>query len=267
MPSIPELKEREREILALLAEGKTARAIGARLNLAPETVRWYNKQIYAKLGVSSREDAVRRGTALGLIGASLANLAQSPVERSPIRYVDNDGVSIAYQVIGRGPVDLLFMTGFVSHIEAGWEDPGYTEFFEALGRHARVVTFDKRGVGLSDRVHGASTIENTISDARSVMQAAGSTRAFVSGTSETMRPPSSASIPRARAGLILIAATPIPATRYRTGMSTPGICSSSALPPSKRREAVGRRVSLPHAAAIRRSRHVSLDTRCPVLRR
>jgi len=213
MPSIPELKEREREILALLAEGKTARAIGARLNLAAETVRWYNKQIYGKLGVSSREDAVRRGTALGLIGASLANLAQSPVERSPIRYVDNDGVSIAYQVIGRGPVDLLFMTGFVSHIEAGWEDPGYTEFFEALGRHARVVTFDKRGVGLSDRVHGASTIENTISDARSVMQAAGSTRAFVSGTSET----GAAAVlmasmhPEHVQGLILIAATPMPA--------------------------------------------------------
>jgi pimeloyl-ACP methyl ester carboxylesterase/DNA-binding CsgD family transcriptional regulator len=211
--AIPELKKREREILALLSQGKTARAIGTRLNLAPETVRWYNKQIYRKLGVSSREEAVRSGIALGFIGASLADHSRPPVERSPIRYVTSENVSIAYQVIGRGPVDLLFMTGFVSHLELSWDDPGYTEFFESLGRYARVILFDKRGVGLSDRVQGASSIEDTISDARAVLQAAGSRRAFVSGTSES----GAAAVlmasmhPELVRGLILIAATPMPA--------------------------------------------------------
>ena len=209
----PELKEREREILTLMAEGRSTRAIGSQLNLAPETVRWYSKQIYSKLGVSSREDAVRRAVALGFIGAVVAAALRPQVERSPIRYVSNDGVSVAYQVIGGGPVDLLFMTGFVSHLEASWEDPEYTAFFDSLGRHARVITFDKRGVGLSDRLQGASSIDDTISDARAVLRAVGSTRAFVSGTSES----GAAAVlmasmhPELVRGLVLIAATPMPA--------------------------------------------------------
>lgn len=209
----PELKDREREILALLAEGRSARAIGTRLNLATETVRWYNKQIYGKLGASSREEAVSRAIALGLIGEAVAAFQRAPVERSAIRYTANEGVSIAYQVIGRGPVDLLFMAGFVSHLEASWEDPGYREFFEELGRHARVVVFDKRGVGLSDRAQGASSIDDTISDACAVLRAVGATRAFVSGTSES----GAAAVlmasmhPELVRGLVLVAATPMPA--------------------------------------------------------
>jgi pimeloyl-ACP methyl ester carboxylesterase/DNA-binding CsgD family transcriptional regulator len=208
----PSLKDRELEILQLLAEEKSDRAIASRLNLAAETVRWYNKQIYAKLGVSSRSEAVRRAAALGLIGAPLLSRARTVV-RSPIRYVNNEGVSIAWQEIGRGPVDLLFIAGFVSHIDLLWENAEFTSFTEELARHARVIVFDRRGVGLSDRSFGASSIDNTISDARAVMRAAGSTRAYVSGTSES----GAAAVllasmhPELVRALILIAATAMPA--------------------------------------------------------
>jgi DNA-binding CsgD family transcriptional regulator len=99
MPPLSELKQREREILALLAEGKSARVIGTQLSLAAETVRWYLKKIYGKLEVSSRGAAVPRAVALGLLNRPMPG--PKPVKRSPIRYLFNEGVSIAYQVIGR----------------------------------------------------------------------------------------------------------------------------------------------------------------------
>ena len=87
------LKDRELDILRLLAEGLSDRAIAARLNLSAETVRWYNKQVYGKLGVSSRVEAVRHAIVLGLIGKLEPFIDRAPVERSPIRYVSNDGIS------------------------------------------------------------------------------------------------------------------------------------------------------------------------------
>jgi len=216
MVPAPELKTREIEILRLLAEGKSDRTIASKLNLALETVRWYNKQIYGKLGVSSRDEAVTRGLALGVLAAAAATPVSVPI--SAIRYVHNEGISIAWQSIGTGPVDLLFMAGFVSHIELFWENADYTAFFNELGRHARVIVFDRRGVGLSDRSQGASSIEDTISDARAVLGAAGSRRAFVSGTSESgAAAVLMASIhPDLVRGLVLIAATPMPARRGDT---------------------------------------------------
>ena len=211
MLSPPILKPREREILQLIAQGLTDRAIGSRLQLAPETVRWYNKQLYAKLQVSSREDAARVASVLGLLDAADTRDVRPSVARSPIRYVNNDGVSIAYQTVGAGPVDLVFIAGFVSHLELSWEEPGYATFFDAIGRHARVILFDKRGAGLSDRAHGASTIEQTISDARAVMRAVASRRAFVSGTSEggAAAVLLASTYPDEVRGLVLIASTPM----------------------------------------------------------
>ncbi len=210
-----ELKDRELEILGLLAEGLSDRAIGLRVHLSAETVRWYNKQIYRKLGVTTRGAAAQSAMARGLLGKFEALVNKTPVDRSPIRYVSNEGVSLAYQVVGKGPVDLLFMFGFVSHLEVCWEEPGYAAFFEELGRHARVIIFDRRGVGLSDRTHGASTLENTISDARCVLRTVGSTRAFVSGTSESGAAAIllASTYPELVRGLVLIATTPMPARR------------------------------------------------------
>jgi pimeloyl-ACP methyl ester carboxylesterase/DNA-binding CsgD family transcriptional regulator len=213
MVSPVSLKDREREILLMMARGATNRTIASRLNLSEQTVRWYNKQCFTKLGVGTRQAAVERAVALGLIGVPDTASALAPVPRSPIRYVSNDGVSIAYQVVGSGSVDLLFMTGFVSHLEMSWDQPECEAFFEGLGRAARVILFDKRGVGLSDRHRGVATIEDTISDAQCVLRAVGSTRLFVSGTSES----GAAAIllasmfPAMVRGLILIGTTAMPA--------------------------------------------------------
>ena len=213
MPGTPvTLRDRERDILLQMARGATDRMIASRLNLSEQTVRWYNKQLYSRLGVGSRHEAVERATALGLIGGP-DGVAPPPVPRAHTRYVANDGVSIAYQVVGSGPVDLLFMSGFVSHLELAWELPECAGFLEALSRVARLILFDRRGVGLSDRHAGVGTLEETIDDARCVLQAVGASRCFVSGTSES----GAAAIllasmhPDTVRGLVLIGTTPMTA--------------------------------------------------------
>ena len=97
-----------------------------------------------------------------------------------------DGVHVAYQVIGDGPIDLLFVLGWVTHIERLWDQPQVARFLERLASFSRVMIFDKRGVGLSDRVpeDRLPSLEVRIDDARAVMDAAGSERAVVLGHSE-----------------------------------------------------------------------------------
>ena len=102
----------------------------------------------------------------------------------PIRYARNRDVSIAYTVGGDGPVDMLFIGGFVSHLDILLTAPLAQHFWERLGSFARVVVFDKRGMGLSDRDAGAYTLENVVDDALAVMDAAGMERAVVFGVSE-----------------------------------------------------------------------------------
>lgn len=185
-------KPRELEIIQLLAQGLTNNEIASRLYLSQETVRWYNKQIFEKLGAANRTQAVQRASELNLLkGAALSqskgrerSVESKKVKRSPVRYVSNGGIHIAYQIIGDGPVDLLFIHGFLSNLEIAWENEEYTNFFEELGKFARVILFDKRGMGLSDRVQGAPSLEDTMSDALCVLDAAASERTFVMGTSE-----------------------------------------------------------------------------------
>jgi class 3 adenylate cyclase/pimeloyl-ACP methyl ester carboxylesterase len=100
------------------------------------------------------------------------------------RYALSGDVSIAYQVMGDGPVDLVMVPGIASHIDFFHETPGYTDFFRRLSAFARVITFDKRGQGLSDRISGAASLEERMDDVRAVMDAAGSERAVVMGFSE-----------------------------------------------------------------------------------
>jgi pimeloyl-ACP methyl ester carboxylesterase/DNA-binding CsgD family transcriptional regulator len=177
-------KTRELEILQLLAQGLTNSEIAARLHLSQETIRWYNKQIFEKLGVGNRTQAVQRASELNLINGPKNSVQSKKVKRSAVRYISNGGIHIAYQIIGEGPVDLLFIHGFLSNLELAWENAEYSDFFERLGRFARVILFDKRGMGLSDRVQGAPSLEDTLSDAMCVLNAAGSNRTFVMGTSE-----------------------------------------------------------------------------------
>ncbi len=93
-------------------------------------------------------------------------------------------MSIAYQVVGDGPVDLVVVPGFISHIELAWEFPSTRHVIERLASFSRLILFDKRGNGLSDPVVGAPTLEERIDDVRAVMEAAGSERATLLGVSE-----------------------------------------------------------------------------------
>src|SRR5581483_884814 len=100
------------------------------------------------------------------------------------RYAMSGDVSIAYQVVGTGPVDLVLVPGFVSNVELAWDDPNSVTFYRALAEFSRLIVFDKRGTGLSDRVTGVAPLEVRMDDLRAVMDAAGSERAAVIGFSE-----------------------------------------------------------------------------------
>jgi class 3 adenylate cyclase len=100
------------------------------------------------------------------------------------RYAKSGDVSIAYQVSGSGPLDLIFVPGFVSNLDVHWETPGWSDLFARLGRFSRLVRFDKRGTGLSDRVSGIPNLDVRMDDVRAVMDAAGLTRAAIFGVSE-----------------------------------------------------------------------------------
>jgi pimeloyl-ACP methyl ester carboxylesterase len=106
---------------------------------------------------------------------------QVPVQT---RYARSGDVSLAYQVTGEGPFDIVFVPGALSHIEMAWEVPPFRELFERLASFARLIIFDKRGTGMSDRVEGAPPLETRMDDVRAVMDAAGSERAAIVGASD-----------------------------------------------------------------------------------
>ncbi len=100
------------------------------------------------------------------------------------KYARNGDVHLAYQVSGDGPHDIVLVPGFVSHLEALWDLPPFVAMMERLGRFGRVLRFDKRGIGLSDRNVPVGTIEERMDDVRVVMDAAGIERATLVGNSE-----------------------------------------------------------------------------------
>jgi len=101
------------------------------------------------------------------------------------RYVDRGGVHIAYQVVGDGPFDLVFVPGFVGHLDLFWEEGSESrQFLGRLASFSRLILFDKRGTGLSDRDVGQPSLEERIDDVLAVMEAAGSQQAAVAGYSE-----------------------------------------------------------------------------------
>jgi pimeloyl-ACP methyl ester carboxylesterase len=116
--------------------------------------------------------------------ATLGTGASHEAMEAPTRYADSDGVSIAYQVHGDGPLDLAFVPGFVSHVELLWEEPAVARFLRRLASFARLIVFDKRGQGLSDRPADPPTLEDSMDDLRAVMEAAGCTRPAILGVSE-----------------------------------------------------------------------------------
>jgi DNA-binding SARP family transcriptional activator/pimeloyl-ACP methyl ester carboxylesterase len=102
----------------------------------------------------------------------------------PTSYANSDGVHIAYQVIGSGPPDIVFLPGFVTHVERMWGEPCARAFLTALSSIGRLIIFDRRGVGLSDRIGATPAVEATAKDIGTVMTAVGSRKAVLIGSSE-----------------------------------------------------------------------------------
>jgi class 3 adenylate cyclase len=126
------------------------------------------------------------------------------------RYARSGDVNIAYTVVGDGPIDLVYIQGFVSHVELAWRVPAYADFLNRLAAFSRFIFLDKRGTGMSDRVEGAPSLETRMDDVRAVMDAAGSSRAAIMGISEGV-PMSilfAATYPERVLALVLQAGTP-----------------------------------------------------------
>lgn len=114
------------------------------------------------------------------------SLSRQADRRPETKYAKSGDVNIAYQVIGDGALDLVYVMGWVSNLDYFWEEPSYARFLNRLASFSRLILFDKRGTGLSDRVHESElpTLEQRMDDVRAVMDAVGSDRAALFGVSE-----------------------------------------------------------------------------------
>ena len=101
-----------------------------------------------------------------------------------VRLARSGDVHVAYRVVGDGPIDLVYAQGSLTHLEVYWELPAYRRYCERLAEFTRLILFDKRGMGMSDRVPGATTLEERMDDIRAIMDAVGSERAAIMGESE-----------------------------------------------------------------------------------
>ena len=101
-----------------------------------------------------------------------------------VRFARSGDTDVAYHIVGDGPIDLVFVEGAYTHLEVAWELPQFRRWCERLAEFTRLIVFDKRGMGMSDRVPGATTLEERMDDIRAVMDAVGSERAAVMGESE-----------------------------------------------------------------------------------
>ncbi len=126
------------------------------------------------------EDAMSRGTVPVVLSPP------GEVRRPETRYVTSGDANIAYQVVGEGPIDIVFVMGWVSHLEYFWAEPRFAAFLERLASFSRLILFDKRGTGLSDRVplDKLPTLEQRMEDLHAVMDVVGSERAVLVGVSE-----------------------------------------------------------------------------------
>jgi pimeloyl-ACP methyl ester carboxylesterase/DNA-binding CsgD family transcriptional regulator len=172
----PQLSRRERQVAKLVADGLTNREIAERLVVSERTAEYHVEQIRNKLGFHSRHE-VRAWIRNSLDAAPKA--AGHP----PTMYARSHDVNIAFQVFGAGPFDLVLVPGWVSHLEHMWRHPFYAAYLRRLARFARLILFDKRGTGLSDRV-SVGSLEDRIDDIGAVMDALGIRRAAVYGVSE-----------------------------------------------------------------------------------
>jgi len=185
------LRPKAFEFLRLLVEGRGRLFSKDELLVALWPTRFASEDSLVQLAASVR-------SALGPAGASIVETQPKrgyrlgvPVEagsgapRAPdVRYAVSGEVRIAWQSVGEGQDDLIYVPGWVSHLEYNWESPLVARFLNGLAAHSRLILFDKRGTGLSDRAAGLPTVEQRMDDVRAVMDAAGSKRAAILAMSE-----------------------------------------------------------------------------------
>lgn len=127
------------------------------------------------------------------------------MDRPQTKYARSGDVNVAYQTVGDGPFDLILIPGFASNVEYAWEEPTLAEFYGRLAEFCRLIVFDKRGTGLSDRVSGIPNLETRMDDVRAIMDAEASGRAALIGYSEgtAMATLFATTYPDRTAGLVL----------------------------------------------------------------
>lgn len=164
-----QLTKREKEILQRLAAGLSDQEIASELFLSHNTIRWYNRQIYGKLGVTNRTQAIAQAR----IGGLLASYPERERPKQRVYFTPSfDGTRIAYGVSGDGP-PLVKTATFMSHLEYDWESPIWRHWLEELNHERTLIRYDERGNGLSDWEVGDLSFEAWVHDLEAVVEAAG----------------------------------------------------------------------------------------------
>ncbi len=179
------LSKREREILAQLSAGLSDQQIADELFLSLHTVKWYNRQIYSKLGVSGRTQAITTARALGLFNtndllapsSSQASDQPMPMERRKVEHrvsftTSFDETRIAFAIAGNGP-PLVKVANYMGHVEYDWDSPVWAHWLEELIRSHTLIYYDERGSGLSDWNAEDVSFEAWVRDLETVVDAAG----------------------------------------------------------------------------------------------
>jgi len=187
-----DLTPREQAILGRLARGLSDQQIADEMFLSLHTVKWYNRQMYRKLGVGSRTQAIAQASTRGVLadsalpGPSSAALASAPVpaSRSNASFTRSfDGTRIAYGVAGSGP-PLVKVANYMSHVDHDWESPVWRHWMEELARNRTLVYYDERGTGLSDPDAEDVSFDAWVRDVDAVVDAAGLERFALFGMSQ-----------------------------------------------------------------------------------
>src|SRR5438034_2456643 len=140
---------------------------------------WLCARSRCRLRLGSASNSAARGV---LLSGTLVS-CNGRMDVPAIRYTrTTDGLNIAYQVVGEGPLDLVFVPQVISNVEIFWENPRWAAFMRELASFSRLLLFDRRGVGLSDRPSGVPPLEQRMDDVRAVLDAVGSERAALFGT-------------------------------------------------------------------------------------
>jgi pimeloyl-ACP methyl ester carboxylesterase/DNA-binding CsgD family transcriptional regulator len=188
------VSEREAEVLALVGQHLSNSAIAGRLFISVRTVESHVSSLLRKLDMTDRRALAELAGSLerithpraGSAGGEEYDEAGTVAAESaaPIRYTRSDDLNIAYQVTGAGDVDLVLVAGFVSHLMLDWTERRHAHFLHRLGTFSRLIRFDKRGTGMSDRPGALPDLETRMGDVHAVMDAARSERAVLFGYSE-----------------------------------------------------------------------------------